>query len=302
MHALAAYVLKGRAQAALAIAALAIVSWAFSLMSLLSAAAVALPTLRKGAIEGAVTVAIALPLVAVAGWMLLGNPLQAVEYGLVLWGPVWLAAILLRESGQLTLTLIGATVLGLLMVIGIYVINDNPAAMWLEELQKFFQPLLDKRASDVDVEMFRRGLAEFARYLTGAIAAGSVLTLIFSLLVARWWQAMLFNPGGFRAEFLGLRMPSVIAYLWLGLLALAWATAGDSWAEVAANLAIPLFVPFLLAGFSILHALLSGSTAGRFWLTGIYVALLFVSPLAVMIVLVGISDTWIDWRNRFLQA
>lgn len=299
MRALATFIMKGRAQAVPALVGLTVLSWNFSLISLFSTATVALSTLRQGASEGAVIMALAALPVTLVGWLLLGSPWQVAGYTLLLWVPVWLIAIVLRETGSLATALASAAALGMLAVLGVYMVADDPAALWQEELRKFLQPFLEQQKSAPEAESLARSLSVFARLLTGMVAAGSVLTLVLSLLIGRWWQAMLFNPGGFRAEFLKLRLTAPLAYLWLGLLAMAW-MGGNGLAEVAANLAIPLFVPYLLAGFAVLHALLSGG--GGFWLAGIYVALLFVSPLIMMIVLLGFTDTWLDWRRRFARA
>ncbi len=301
MRGLAAFIMRGRARAVSAICALTVLSWIVSLASLLSAAAVGLPTLRKGALEGAIVMAAALAGVAVVGGILLGGPLQAAGYTLALWAPVWLLAILLRESGRLAWALAGASVLAMSMVLAIYTIYGDPGEMWLEELRRFSKPFLEKGSAEADAELLRRNFEGLSRYMTGVVAAGSMLTLSFSLLIARWWQALLFNPGGFRAEFASLRAPTAAAYAWLGLLALAGVSGGIG-AEIAWNLAIPLSMLFLLAGFAVLHAMFSASGNGAFWLVGIYVALIFVSPLIVLVMLIGFSDSWIDWRRRFLVA
>lgn len=283
------------------IAALTILSWAFSPANLVSGAAVALPTLRRGVREGAIALIMALPAVAIAGGLLLGRAMDTAGYALALWIPVWFTAALLRASGQLAVAIVGAAVLGLLIVIGIYVIVDDPAALWLDEIRRLAQPLLEQSHSADEAEALWRSIAGLSRFLVGAIAAGSTLSIALSLLIGRWWQALLFNPGGFRLEFQGLRMPPTAAYLWLALAVFAW-MANTAGSELGANLAIPLFVPFLLTGFAVPHALLSRSTSGGFWLVGMYMALMFVSPLIVLIMLIGFSDPWMDWRRRLLQT
>jgi len=40
-----------------------------------------------------------------------------------------------------------------------------------------------------------------AHFMSGVAAAGSVYGLLFGLFLARWWQAALYNPGGFRADY-----------------------------------------------------------------------------------------------------
>jgi len=300
MRGLAAFIMKGRAQAVSAVCALTVLSWIFSLASLLSAAAMALPTLRLGAKEGVVVMAWAALGVSLAGFAVVGSPAPA-GYSLALWAPIWLLAALLHGTARLSWSLAGAAGLGMAMVLAIYAISGDPAGMWAEELRRYAQPFLEKAGSEGGMERIGRNFQAFSRYMTGVVAAGSMLTLSLSLLIARWWQALLFNPGGFRAEFHSLRSASACAYLWLGLLALAWMLDGTG-SEIAWNLAIPLAMLFVLAGFAVLHAVFSATGNGGFWLAGIYVALMFMSPLIGLILLIGLSDAWIDWRNRFRVA
>ena len=45
-----------------------------------------------------------------------------------------------------------------------------------------------------------------SRWMTGAFAASLYVQFLLALLLGRWWQAVLYNPGGFGAEFRGLRL------------------------------------------------------------------------------------------------
>ena len=300
MRGLASFVMQGRAQAVAAVCALTALSWFVSLASLLAAAAVALPTLRLGAREGFVVIAYASLGVAAISGVLLGTLVPA-GYALALWAPMWALAWLLRESGRLSLALVGTCGLAMLMVVVIYMVADDPAKLWLEELQRLSQPFLEQGGSEAQVAALRRSFEAFARYLTGVVAAGSMLSLSLALLVARWWQAVLYNPGGFRAEFHALRFTPVGTYPWLALLGLAWG-ADSAVSEIAGNLVIPGAMLFLLSGFAVLHAVCAASAQGGFWLAGVYMGLVFMSPLAGLIMLIGFSDVWLDWRRRLRAA
>lgn len=297
MRGLATFIMKGRGQAVSTIAALTVLSWIVSLASLLSAAAIALPTLRKGAVEGGLIMGFAAMVVALIGATMMDDPVRAAAYSLALWTPVWLLAVLLRESSSLDWTLAGAALLAMAMVLVLYAIYGDPTQLWMEELRRLSRPFLESGKSEAELALFKQNLEGLARYMTGGIAAGSMLTLSLSLLIARWWQATLFNPGGFRVEFQGLHVSPLAAYASLGLFALAWIADGVV-AELAWNLAIPLSMLFLLAGFAVLHAVFAANPNGGFWLAGVYVALIFASPLIVLIMLLGLSDIWMDWRNR----
>lgn len=296
MRGLAAFVMKGRGQAVSAACFFALFSAFVPFLGLLASAAVALPTLRRGAYEGGLVWVGALLATCLVDWALSGFGLRAVGYGLLLWVPVWLAALALRTTSSLALALACIVGLGVLAVLAVYGFFPDPAALWVEMLHRFTAPLLEQAQNAEDAEQVRRNLAYFSRFMTGIAAAASAFTLMLSLLIARWWQALLYNPGGFRAEFLRLRMPGSAGFVLLASLGLA-AVGSEGMAELAMNLVTPLFVLFLLGGLSLLHVWLAGK-GGGFWLAGIYMALLFIPHVVLPIALLGLSDAWLDWRHR----
>lgn len=297
MRILAAYIMRGRVQAVSAACALALMSWVVPFLSLLAAAAVGLPTLRKGAYEGGIIIAASIATLGVLGG-LVGDVGGAAGYGALLWLPMWLTAVVLRESGRLSTAFGFVSAMGVFMVVLIYGLYPDPPSLWLEGLQRFFSPLLDRAPPEFDADQFwTRFPATAARYMTGIVSASLVISLILSLLIARWWQAVLFNPGGFRSEFVGLRIHAAFPYAGVGVLIAAFAASGTV-AEIALNLSFPLFALFLLVGFSVFHALVARNKTWKVWLVGTYLALIFVPYIIVPIALVGFSDLWFDWRER----
>ena len=280
----------------MAVASLAVFALVIPLVSLFSSAALALVALRKGALESAWVMGLSALAAGVLGMVLTGTVYPALVYGLLLWVPIWLAAILLRESGQLALALEGALGLGIVAVIAVYSLVQDPAQMWQESLQRFIQPMLEHAPPGFDPAQLTQNVEFFSHYMSGIAAGGSVMSLILSLLVARWWQAMLFNPGGFRAEFHALRLHSAVVYLGLG--SIAATLAGGGAAEIAWNMNIVFFVLFLVAGFAILHAVFPSNGAKRFWLTTVYVAALIIPQLLLPVAFLGLTDVWLNWRRR----
>jgi hypothetical protein len=298
MRRLAAFIMRGRVHAVFAACALGLMSWIVPFCSLLAAAAVGLPTLRKGAYEGGAVMLASVAVLGALGGFLIGSLFDGAAFGLLLWVPIWLAAVILRESGKLSTTFGFVSVMGLLVVTMVYWLHPDPSSIWLEGLERFLKPLMDNTPPDFDKEQFWNNLSVLAaRYMTGIVSASLVISLILSLMIARWWQAVLFNPGGFRSEFVGLRMPAMFPCIAVGALIVAMA-ANEDVAEVALNLSLPLFALFLLVGFSVLHALVSHNKVWKVWLVGTYIALLFVPYIIVPIALVGLSDPWFDWRKR----
>jgi hypothetical protein len=121
-----------------------------------------------------------------------------------------------------------------------------------------------------------------------------VISLILSLLIARWLQALLFNPGGFRSEFVDLRLHPGVAYATLACLAVGIMDAGV-WSEAAWNLSLVVFMLSTLGGFAIVHALLGSK---RFWIVGVYFALVFAPQFLIPpVALLSLSDPWLNWRK-----
>jgi hypothetical protein len=64
-----------------------------------------------------------------------------------------------------------------------------------------------------------------ATQVAGMMGAGSAMTAVMCLLLARYWQAALYNPGGFGSEFRALYYPPAVAVV-LALLAIGLASLG----------------------------------------------------------------------------
>lgn len=294
--------MRGRSQAILVVSLLTILSWFLSLASLLAAAALALPALRWGGRAGAMVMVGALPVVALSGQLAMGDGLQAGGYSLALWLPVLVTAFVLRETAHLSTAVLSALGMGLILVLGFYALVDDPTTFWGDALHKAIQPMLERRGgSEVDAELMNQTMQMFSTYATGAIAAGFFMTVLMSLLLARWWQASLYNPGGFRTEFTGLRLPRMLSLAFL-LIALVAGMTGSAAGIFSVNLLMPVFMAFVIVGFAVIHALCLRLPSGRFWLAGVYVGLMFVAPMFMLLIaMIGLTDAGLDWRSRFVH-
>lgn len=296
MRFLAAYAMRGRLQALAAICGFAVASLALPPLSLLSSALLALVALRQEIRESAQILLLSLLGLGLVG-AFTGGTLEALSYGVLLWLPAWPLAIVLRGTRRLEWAVEAALGLGLVAVMAVYLLVDEPAALWRERLDVLLQPMLENAPPDFDRSSLARAMDLFAHFLTGMAAGGSVLSAILALLIGRWQQAVLFNPGGFRTEFVALRLHRGVVYA--ALACFAAGMLGGGLAELAWNLNIVFAMVFVLAGFSIIHA-----TLGKkgFWVAGIYVALLFIPQLLLPpVALLGLTDAWINWRKLARQ-
>ncbi len=279
MRPLAEFIMKGRLQA-VAVAGLGIGSLMFAWVG---AAAAALVTLRKGMTEGAFVVFWALlPAIAVLSYGQDVGPLCMLLVSAV-------AAEVLRSSRSWPLALCAAVVGGLVSALILY----HSAQDYLAGILATVQPMLDQ------LQTQSRG--QLPQILTGDIAAvigsSTVLWSGLALMLARWWQALLYNPGGFREEMWSLRLPAVVTVVLVAAM-LLFSQAG----EVYRFWGVMCLLPLIAAGLSLVHGLVGRLALGRVWLVVFYIALLLFGPLWAVLILAAIVDSWIDIRRRLPTA
>ena len=264
--------------------------------SILSTSVVALVTLRKGTVPGALILGLATAISGGIALLALGGVNLAIGFLILMWLPVWLLAVLLRSSRSLALAIVGAMVLGFVMLGGQFMQSADPVADWTALLGPFVESLVD--AQLVEGSQQATLVALMASWMPGIVAAGFFLQLTVSLLLARWWQALLYNPGGFRTEFHQLRLPRVLSIALL-LAVLPMLMQSGTEVTVAEYALILLVVAWFIQGLALAHGIVGklGSSSG--WLIGIYLLLLFALPHTVIVLaMVGIADAWFDFRAR----
>ena len=284
MKGLAEFVMRGRFQALLVT-----VAGAGSLMLCwISAAVVALVILRKGVGQG--------------GWLLLWALLPAGALLLMFGdsGPLALListtvlAVVLRGTVSLPFAVLASVPIGALTGLGLLLFGQS----LLEQMVGFFDQFLsnlEQQLSDNGgnaVELVRPTVVQIA----GMMGAANAAIAVACLLLARWWQAALYNPGGFAEEFRALYFPPAMAAM-MTLAALALASLGAeyrTWAVIA-------LIPLHFAGLALVHARVAWRGQGSGWLVGFYLAWLFFDPVKLLVVFAAIADSWFRFRQRWVR-
>jgi len=303
MHSFAAYIMRGRGQAMLVTAACAILSllifpFVFPLGQV-SAACVALVTLRRGALDGAIVI---------IGATLISGGLAAVSasnmnmtvsfilmYVLAIWGPVWLVSLVLRYTRALDMALVSAGVLGIVIVVALHMYIGDVTAWWTQILTKTFEPML--QSSKLSAEDARRLVGEMAGQMTGSLAAGFMLGVMTSIFLARWWQAMLYYPGGFRKEFHALRLDRRVAIVSVVIAVLGFIPL-EKVTEVSHDIFIVVIAAYMLHGLSLAHNVVTTMGMHGAWLIVIYLMMVFLPPARVLMAAGGFADSWVNLRTR----
>jgi hypothetical protein len=283
MRAFAEYVMRGRSQALW----ISVIGASSLMFSWVSAAVLALVTLRRGPTEG----------VYILAWALLPAGFLLAVFGDT--GPLGMIvgttalAGLLRWSGSWQLTLIGASVVGTVTGIGLLLLGVN----YLEQLAAVFADLFSQFQAQMPqgeqaVELQAPGVATIA----GMLGLMNAVSCVLCLLLARWWQASLYNPGGFSQEFRSIRYSRQLA---TGLVALMLVVSmyGLEYRPWAVLFAMPLSV----AGLAFIHARAAHRKLGVGWLTVFYVLWLLLDPVKLIVIGVAVADSWINFRSRWQQ-
>ncbi|OWJ98453.1 hypothetical protein B6S59_00945 [Pseudomonas sp. A46] len=283
MRALADFIMRGRTQATLVVVGAALLP----MMFWLSAAAGSLVLLRRG-VNDAIGI-VAWALLPALGWWYFGEPRTL----MVLVGALGLALVL-RSSVSWTRVLMVSVALGLLYGLVLGAVFREPIAAMAAELDKLMPQVMGGVYSQLAGDERARLAAMIAPVLTGLIAALLQLLSVLSVMLGRYWQAALYNPGGFGSEFRALRLSPALAF---GLLAAM--LLGPNLGLELAMLTPICSVPLALAGLALVHGLAKQGGLAGFWLVGLYVSLLlFMQLIYPLLVVLAIVDSLFDFRGR----
>jgi hypothetical protein len=302
MRAIAAFIMRGRLQAIIVAAGMALLGGLFPPGWLLSGGVVGLVTLVQGPREGMLNAFAATSIVVLLSGVLALQPaLQAVGIFVLLWLPiVWLLALVLYQSRSLALTLLITALLGGAIVMVVYVLVDAPAQWWYSHVIEQLLPMMKQAGMEIpDQAAFEADMRDASRIMTGTLAAIISFGLAVSLLIARWWQSEVTRPGAFGDEYRNLRLGATAAVITALLVVPAWITNGG-FAEITSNLLIVALVLFMFQGLALGHAVVKQFGNNPAWLVVMYVVMVFSMPYGLLFVAVlGVLDNWVDFRARF---
>jgi hypothetical protein len=296
MKALAEYIVRGRWRAVLVITACGAMTIILTPLNYLAAAAVALVTLHVGLLQGLQVLLIAAVLTVLLYQLLGIHPAVVAIMVLLMWLPCWALAAVLQVTRRLDRVLMAAVLIGAAMLFAVYGLLGDPVPWWIERLHDL-RAWLESRELSVTNLTDEQLLHDVAALMTGLVLASLLIGVLGSLLLARWWQSRLVHPGGFREEFCSLRLGYSAGLLTLVAM-LAARFASGSAAELIAQLAMIMLVPYLLIGLAVVHSLVRQTGRSSAWLAVVYVLLALIPQATLILAGGGLLDTWVDFRRR----
>lgn len=282
MRGLAELAMRGPKQAMI----LATVFACIPMLFWVSAAIISLVVLRRGASEGLKILTWAvLPGIA---WAAMG------QFSTIIGLTTTVAlALVLRQTVSWQKTLLALLPAGALIALVLAQLAPQQIALISDLVMTFIHDYVQQEGQSTDdLVAGIRPLVEYG--VIGVVTWFNLVSCILGLVLARSWQAQLYNPGGFREEFHQIRLPLSVA---MGLL--AFTLVGATFVPFLLVLVPAATLPLLVAGLAMIHGLVGLRQLGSFWLAGFYILLIFVTQLAYpVIVLTACLDSLFDFRAR----
>jgi hypothetical protein len=275
-------------------------------LRVIAGAPIALVTLRNGARPGFLL--LALCTAATLLWSQVAT--QSLDTGLMSIGlcfvPAFICAWILRQSVSLAFTLQLMTLIVALLLIFAGFMGWLPDPALVKQVIMSAAPA---NAPNASAEMTPEQMAllgeMFISFLAYTIPAGLLTSQLMTLCLARWWQAMLFNPGGFQQEFHHLRLPKTVAVsaflvVCLGLLPIPVAVTMPFVFQGIVGLLLTLLV---IPATGFVHWWFAHKQVGTAWFVFFYVLLaIFGLWLIPLLAVLSVMDSVSDLRARTMRS
>ena len=281
-------------------------------LMVISTATICLTLLRHGINTGLKPVGFALVMLAVFALIVGLRVIDVVFMVAILWLPTLIAAAVLRTTVRLDLSLATLAGLAALVIVLVYWIYPDQSVLWRDSVALMidgFRLFLEQGGSagleptpagssaadsptsvsteaTIKLEAMRDMLHQ---HMTLAMVVSMLLLSSTALLQARYWQARLYNPGGFGEEFRGLRFGHILA----GIAVLVCAMAAINGSTIAIGLSLVAVCLFLFQGLALLHALVKTGRLNQGWLVATYVLLVVLQSSVILVAALGVVDNWL---------
>ncbi len=212
----------------------------------------------------------------------------------------WLLALVLRRYGNWNWVVEVSILIGVGLVCVIHLAFPEVQSWWDAELTAYLSKTtavfeqISPEGTNVSGDV-QANIANIKQYITGIVIASIIFNALLQLIIARWWQAIIFNPGELQKELHKIRLSYVSALGFVIILVLAY--LGNA---LSRDIMPIMVIAFCAAGLSLVHNLLLSNNMAWIWLMLIYLGMLFVFPMGVVsIAMIGLLDSLFNLRQRF---
>ena len=276
---LASFIMRGRVQAS-AVAALG------NALPLITPATIGLVALRKGFSEGGLICLWGLLPVFLTYFYSDSNQffvlLTACNFLNIL-----LVCGILRYRGDWEMALVSLVITSIILMGSLLLIFQQDFEVLVQRLIE----VVEEAARQTNIESLKIEKSSIAVFTTWTI----VLNTFLGVVIARWWQSIIFNPGGFKEEFQGIRLNRKLLILIFSILVLSSAIFNQysNWAYLS-------IFPLVVGGLSLFHWLVNEKNLGNVPIIFTYVFMVLFTPFVILILaLLGTVDCFYNVRQKF---
>ncbi|MGB0636246.1 MAG: hypothetical protein ACPGN6_02450 [Gammaproteobacteria bacterium] len=296
MRALARFAMRGHWHAVVLTVLGLICSTVISIFGVISGSIVALVAMRIGWLSGLKLALTSVIFFCLFQFFMTGyTPLTALYVSVIVLGlPVLLGVALDSSSNQALPLLIVASGL-ILFSLAFRILTGDADQFWFQQinpilnaLQEANGPILSEQAvMQISSQMHHIFLVLIFLFYTAII------------FLARWWQAELYNPGGFGFEFRVLRMPKSALYgVAIAGVMVALNTVSSFDVAFVTDCFIVLVLLFSFQGLAVVHAKIYTNNLPVGWLVGLYLLSAIVPQLVgLVLATTGVADSLADFRR-----
>lgn len=211
----------------------------------------------------------------------------------------WVFAEFLRKYVSWSLLLQVAALLGVVIVMVAHLVFPDIQAWWQTNLTDYLLNTMQmvNQLSPSETLTQKASLSRIVEtmspYATGFVVISVVFYALLQVVLARWWQAYMYNPGGLRKELYNIRLGYVTGIVFLICVGLS--LTGNA---TTVDMISILYLTFALAGLSIVHTLSTLSKTSWLWIGLVYVSIVLVPWILILIALMGLLDAFFDIRKQ----
>ncbi|HIJ84395.1 MAG: hypothetical protein HW380_239 [Magnetococcales bacterium] len=197
----------------------------------------------------------------------------------------------------------------LILVVLLFVSAHTPLAMEknlttsLESIQERFVTMAQGQGADAKTILeHQQALGQFFHLLgflfPAILVSGWYMLQLGNLVLTRYLFARWDGQSLPSENFAGFRVPFFMVWPVIGF-GLVMLVADELWLRFSANISMFMAIPYFFQGWAIVQELFVRFKIAAFWRNLFYVIIFLSSKIALIIVLLGFFDTWLNFRHRF---
>jgi len=244
MRGLAKFIMRGRGHAIFITAFFGALSMILLPLAILSGASIGLVHLRNGWSEVAQVGLTAGILIVIAFMLMPAHAGIAFPLVFAIWVVVLAGTSALRVFQSQAAALIAVGAVCALFVLGMHLLVGDVVEWWNQWIKVVITNVEGATFDDI-------GDDDVLRILNGFVAMILGLASMMTVLLARWMQSFLFNPGGYKTEFTSLMLPKMM----LPSVVFVLLAAGTIKNELMVDLFMVAVIVYFYQGLATLHGM-----------------------------------------------